>query len=176
VDPEVEAWIAAGSDFVYVSFGSFLSVRADVLARVAEALRRLGLRAAIATGSTTPDELGELPADWLVRGFLPQVRLFAAASAAVTHGGNNSVTEAIGSGVPLVVLPFSTDQFAGAASLERAGFGVALDPNSAGPAAIADAVQQVLDLPSDTRSRLDAVATGQAARPGPELAFAALSA
>jgi zeaxanthin glucosyltransferase len=176
VDPEVEDWIAAGRGFVYVSFGSFLSVRGDVLARVAEALRGLGLRAAIATGSTPADELGELPADWLVRGFLPQVRLLAAASVAVTHGGNNSVTEAIGSGVPLVVLPFSTDQFAGAASIERAGFGIALDPNSAAPAAIADAVRLVLRLPVDARSRLDAVAAGQAARPGPELAFEALTA
>ena len=34
-DPEVEAWLAASGDpFVYVSFGSFLSERADVLSRV----------------------------------------------------------------------------------------------------------------------------------------------
>ena len=35
----------------------------------------------------------------------------------------NSVTEAVGQGVPLVVLPFSTDQFAGAAAIERVGIG-----------------------------------------------------
>ncbi|MDO9397321.1 MAG: glycosyltransferase, partial [Herbiconiux sp.] len=39
VDPEVEEWLASHADpYVYVSFGSFLSVRADVLARIAEAL------------------------------------------------------------------------------------------------------------------------------------------
>ena len=61
-DPEVDAWLDAADPFVYVSFGSFLSVRGDVLRRVADALRTAGVRAAIATGSTDAAELGELPA------------------------------------------------------------------------------------------------------------------
>lgn len=174
VDPEIESWIAAAGPFAYVSFGSFLSVRGDVLRRVADAARSLGVRLAIATGSTDAAELGVLPPDWLVRAYLPQVRLLGAAAAAVTHGGNNSVTEAIGSGVPLVVLPFSTDQFAGAAAIERSGFGVALDPNSATVADLADALAGVLDLEADAQARLDAAAARQAAMPGSELAFSAL--
>jgi zeaxanthin glucosyltransferase len=175
VAADVAAWLDAPGPFAYASFGSFLSVRGDVLRRVADALRAAGVRAAIATGSTPPDELGDIPADWLVRPYLPQVRVLGSASVAVTHGGNNSVTEAIGSGVPLVVLPFSTDQFAGAAAVERSGFGVALDPNTATAADIAAAVRRLLDLPADARTQLDAVAAAQAARPGPELAFAALA-
>ncbi|GAA2029914.1 glycosyltransferase [Agromyces tropicus] len=174
-DPEVEAWLSRGRPFVYVSFGSFLSVRGDVLARVAAALRAIGATAAVAVGSTDAAELGDLPSDWLVRGYLPQVRLLAAAAGAVTHGGNNSVTEAIGSGVPLVVLPFSTDQFAGAAAVEAAGFGTVLDPNAASVADLASALRSVLDPSADVRGRLDAIAAAQAARPGPEVAFDALA-
>ncbi|MBM7503177.1 nucleotide disphospho-sugar-binding domain-containing protein [Agromyces aurantiacus] len=174
-DREIADWSETAGRFVYVSFGSFLSVRADVLRRVADALRSLGLRAAIATGSADPGELGELPGDWLVRPYLPQVRLLRAASAAVTHGGNNSVTEALGCGVPLVVLPFSTDQFAGAAAIERSGMGVALDPNAAAAGDLADALARVLDLDREARDRLDALAARQAARPGPEVAFEALA-
>ena len=175
-DAEVEAWLASAGPFVYVSFGSFLSVRGDVLRRVVDALRALDVRAVISTGSTDAAELGELPESWLVRAYLPQVRLLGAAAAAVTHGGNNSVTEAIGSAVPLVVLPFSTDQFAGAAAVERSGFGVALDPNAASVDELAAAITQVLDLGPEARTRLDATAAGQAAAPGPDLAFAALTA
>ncbi|MCK8608196.1 glycosyltransferase [Agromyces sp. C10] len=174
VDDDIERWIAGAGPFVYVSFGSFLSVRGDVLRRVVEALRKLGLRAAVATGSTDAAELGDLPADWLVRRYLPQVRLLDDAAAAVTHGGNNSVTEAIGAGVPLVVLPFSTDQFAGAASIERAGFGVAIDPNAASVDDLAVALRRVLELDPAARSRLDDAAARQAERPGPELAYEAL--
>jgi len=146
-DAEVDDWLASSSaPFVYVSFGSFLSVRSDVLARVAAALVALGLRAAIAVGSADLAELGQVPAGWLVREFLPQVTLLRSAAAAVTHGGNNSVTEAMTFGVPLVVLPFSTDQFAGAAALESTGRGIALAPNTATVAELVAALGQALEL------------------------------
>jgi zeaxanthin glucosyltransferase len=177
-DPEVDAWLAAGrSDqgvepFVYVSFGSFLSVRADVLARVADAIRATGLRAAVAIGSADRAELGELPADWLVREFLPQVTLLGSATLAVTHGGNNSVTEAVTAGVPMLVLPFSTDQFAGAAALERAGIGVALDPNAASVAQLEAALRELLAADrTPSRELADSLQT----MPGRERAYAAFS-
>lgn len=175
-DAEVEAWLTDRTPFVYVSFGSFLSVRGDVLARVVAALRAAGLRAAIATGATDAAELGEVPSDWLVRAVLPQVRLLGVATAAVTHGGNNSVTEAIGQGVPLLVLPFSTDQFAGAAAIERTGLGIALDPNTADSATLASALSAIAAPSYPARQRLDVVAAQQRAAPGPAIAFAALAA
>ncbi|TDN91780.1 glycosyltransferase [Microbacterium sp. BK668] len=170
---DVEAWMAAASPYVYVSFGSFLSVRGDVLARVAEALRRADARAAIATGVTDPAELGPIPGDWLVEPYLPQVRLLGSAAAAVTHGGNNSVTEAFGQGVPLVVLPFSTDQFAGAAAVERAGVGVALDPNRATVDELAAALSAVTDPGFAGRAVL--ALASSATSSGPSVAYEALS-
>ena len=180
VDPEVEAWLAADSlPVVYVSFGSFLSVRGDVLARVAAALAGLPVRVAIAAGATDPIELGALPAAWLVRAFLPQVRLLQRSVLAVTHGGNNSVTEAMTAGVPLVVLPFSTDQFAGAAALDSAGFGTALPPNTATVLDLRAACERMLrlsaDPSSDPRARLDALALSLTRQSGAERAYAALT-
>ena len=172
LDDEVEAWLEASDEpFVYVSFGSFLSVRGDVLARVARALESLGLRAALALGSADRAEVGELPAGWLVREFLPQVRLLGRAKAAVTHGGNNSVTEAVTAGVPMLVLPFSTDQFAGAAALERHGFGVALDPNAASVDDLVEGLRGVQEL---DRAPLTALARSLAQTPGSARAFASL--
>ena len=57
-------------------------------------------------------------------------------------------------GVPLVVLPFSTDQFAGAAALESIGFGVVLAPNTATVADIKLALRSMLQLPEDKRAAL----------------------
>jgi zeaxanthin glucosyltransferase len=110
-----------------------------------------------------------------VREFLPQVRLLTDAAAAVSHGGNNSVTEAMTHGVPLLVLPFSTDQFAGAAALERVGFGESLDPNTATVAEVAAAVQRVLSLPESPRIALDELALSLRDRPGRQRAYAALA-
>jgi zeaxanthin glucosyltransferase len=193
-DPEVTRWLAESDDapLVYVSFGSFLSVRGDVLARVAEALRGLGvdaaagtaasgpaasgLRVAIAVGATDAAELGPIPDSWLVRSFLPQVTLLGHAALAVTHGGNNSVTEAMTAGVPLLVLPFSTDQFAGAAALDAAGFGLSLDPNTATPAELRQAAATLLGLDGEARDRLAALSTSLANDAGPRRAYAALQA
>ncbi len=170
-DPEVDDWLAASADpFVYVSFGSFLSVRDDVLARVATAIEVLGLRAAIAVGSGDPAVLGDVPAGWLVREYLPQVTLLGRAAAAVTHGGNNSVTEAATAGVPMLVLPFSTDQFAGAVGVERAGHGVALAPNTATVEELADVLGRVLALHDAVQPLGEALR----ATPGPRRAYEAL--
>jgi zeaxanthin glucosyltransferase len=169
-DPEVDAWLASSdAPFVYVSFGSFLSVRGDVLARVCRALHAVGLRAAVASGSA---ELGELPNDWLVREFLPQVTLLDRAALAVTHGGNNSVTEAVTAGVPMLVLPFSTDQFAGARAVQRAGVGDVLDPNAATAEQIEAKLRHLL-IADHTASQT--LAASLQATPGSERAFAAIS-
>ena len=123
-----------------------------MLRRVVDALRTLPVRVALAAGAADPAAIGEVPGHWLVREFLPQVALLERSAAAVTHGGNNSVTESLTSGVPMLVLPFSTDQFAGAAALERAGVGVALDPNAASTA--------------DLRAALEGSAAGRNSRSG----------
>ena len=175
VDDEVQTWLLADSrPVVYVSFGSFLSVRGDVLARVAAALRGLDVRAAIATGSTTRNELGELPSSWLVRDFLPQVTLLRHAALAVSHGGNNSVTEAMTAAVPLLLLPFSTDQFAGAAAVEAAGFGAALDPNTASVEQLRTAASGLLTLSGEARGRLERLSASLTDCPGPRRAYEAL--
>ena len=180
LDAEAEAWVRSGParPLVVVSFGSFLSAREDVLARVAVALRQvtaggLAVRVALATGSADLAALGPLPGEWLVRPFLPQVALVRHAALAITHAGNNGVTEALAAGVPLVVLPFSTDQFAVAADLERAGLGRALDPNRASPEEIRGAIVDVLGGPQG--SAASALGATLRADPGPARARRAVA-
>jgi zeaxanthin glucosyltransferase len=175
LDDEASAWLSRDPErpLIVVSFGTFLSARADVLARVVGALRQMRLRVALATGSADPATLGDLPDDWLVRPFLPQVALVARAAVAVTHGGNNGVTEALAAGIPLLVLPFSTDQFAIAADLERVGLGLAVDPNAAGEDEIRDAVESLLDDPY--RSAALAIGEELRADPGPMRARRAMA-
>jgi MGT family glycosyltransferase len=172
--PDVEAWLEADDPrpLVVVSFGTFLSARTDVLARVAAALQRVDARVALATGAAATSDLGVLPDEWLVRPSLPQVALLERASVLVTHGGNNSVTEALHFGVPLVVMPFSTDQFDGAAAIERHAAGVALDPNRAPRPLIAGSVRGLLRHPPTQPSE---ISRELRARSGPEIAYVAMT-
>jgi len=105
--------------------------------------------------------------------YLPQVRLLRRAALAVTHGGNNSVTEALTCGVPMLVLPFSTDQFAGAAAVENAGLGLALDPNTASVAELELAARRLID--GDSASAAADLGASLRAVPGREKARAAFT-
>ena len=180
-DEQVERWLDDGDEpVVYVSLGSFLSARSDVLTRIAGALRGLDVRVALASGSTPRDLLGPLPPSWLVRETLPQVTLLHRAALAVSHGGNNSVTEALTAGVPLLLLPLSTDQFAGAAAIERYGLGEVLDPNRASAEDIRAAAELLLGLdpsrgPIAPNVSGHGLSTSLRERPGPQRAWAAMT-
>ena len=129
---------------IYVSLGSFLSARADVLRRIVSAFRALPVRVVVASGVTPRSALGAIPPDWHVASYLPQPEVLRSCDLVISHGGNNTVTEALWAGVPLLVCPFSTDQFAGAEDVRRAGLGDAFDPNAATPEEIADRALRVL--------------------------------
>ncbi len=170
-DAEVDEWVnSSDTPIIYVSLGSFLSVRSDVLARICDALRGLDVRVALANGSTPRAALGTIPASWLVREVLPQVSLLARSMLAISHGGNNSVTESLTAGVPMLLLPLSTDQFAGSAALEGAGFAEVLDPNAATPAELRAAAERLLALAPHARIRLMRLAEDLAHHPGAQRA------
>ena len=152
---------------VYVAFGTFLSHRDDVLAEVAGALRSLDVRAAIALGQTPADRLGRIPDDWIIGSHLPQVELLERAVLAVHHGGNNSVQESLAAGVRQIIMPFSTDQFANAADLERLGRATVVDPNDVDVDALTTVVDAAVTspppecvLPPGDSQLADAIATG----------------
>jgi MGT family glycosyltransferase len=176
-DEQVETWLGRSDEpVVYVSLGSFLSARSDLLATIVEALRPLDVRVALAHGSTPRPLLGALPESWLVREMLPQVTLLGHASVAVSHGGNNSVTESLTAGVPLLLLPLSTDQFAGAAAVEAQRLGEVLDPNRADAAAIRSAAERLMG-PADSvdRAGLHRLGASMREHPGPLRARDALT-
>jgi MGT family glycosyltransferase len=157
---------------VTVALGSFLSARDDVLATAVTAAWRGGWRLALAHGSTPVERLGSLPDGALVERHVPQVALLAHTDVLIHHGGNGSVTEAAAAGVPMVVLPFSTDQFAGAAAIERAGLGRVLPPNGLDADDLVRAVGDVLR--SDAGRRAKAVAASIACHGGPLAAVTAI--
>lgn len=121
---------------VLVALGTFLSARDDVLRIIVRGVLD-GMRdtsVVVAAGERT-DRLSDLRGDRaVVLPSVPQQSLLEHVDAMVHHGGNNSFTESVKAGVPALVLPFSSDQFAVARDAERAGTGVVLDPNALTPA------------------------------------------
>jgi len=73
-----------------------------------------------------PDALEGLPAapdNFILRDAVPQLELLPRCSAFVTHGGANSMHEALSFGVPLAVVPMFGDQPINADTVARCGVG-----------------------------------------------------
>ncbi|WP_370657259.1 nucleotide disphospho-sugar-binding domain-containing protein [Frankia sp. ArI3] len=134
---------------VVISFGTVNGrVSGEFLRTCAAALRALGdgVQAVIADPLDAVDPAA-VPDGGIAARFLPLVDLLPRAAAVVCHAGHNTVCEALGHGVPLVVAPIRDDQPVIAQQVVEAGAGIRLRFARATPAIVASAVRDVLDDP-----------------------------
>jgi len=97
--------------------------------------------------------------------FLPQPAILPQVDLVITHGGNNTVTEAFHSGKPMIVLPLFWDQVDNAQRIDETGFGVRLATYDFEDAELAGAVDRLL-ADDALRDRLRAISTRLKANPG----------
>ena len=109
---------------VYVSLGSLGSADVDLMNRLVAALAETPHRYVVSKGPQ--HELIELAPNMTGAEFLPQPAILAEADLVITHGGNNTVTESIHFGKPMIVLPLFWDQYDNAQRVAECGFGVRL--------------------------------------------------
>jgi MGT family glycosyltransferase len=114
-----------GSALVYLSLGSLGSADVELMQRLVEVLGRTEHRYIVSKGPRL-DEYELAPNMWGAE-FLPQTRILPLVDLVITHGGNNTVTEAFHFGKPMILLPLFWDQHDNAQRVHEAGFGVRLD-------------------------------------------------
>ena len=118
----------APENLVYVSFGSEApeSIHFPALYRdAAEALADLPVRVLMTIGDRRdPEELGPLPANVHVRGWVDQHEVMRRAKVMVGHGGSGSTLAALAAGVPLALVPLFVDGPDNARRVEQAGAGL----------------------------------------------------
>jgi MGT family glycosyltransferase len=117
---------------VYAAFGSVHTKEGlpDIITPLREAARLLDVQLvlsseALAAANRPSADLGNL----LVVAYAPQLQLLERVDAFVTHGGANSVMEAMYTGTPLLVVPLSGDQPWQARFVEERQVGLHLDRN-----------------------------------------------
>src|SRR5664279_2289733 len=72
-------------------------------------------------------DLIELPDNMVGAMTLPQTTVIPQVDLVITHGGNNTTTEALHFGKPMIVLPLFWDQYDNAQRVHELGFGIRLD-------------------------------------------------
>lgn len=116
--------IGDGRPLVYCSLGSLQGNRPAMFAAMTRACADLGARAVVAHGG----RLGEaatrdLPGDPIVRAHWHQPSILPLCSAAILHAGFNTVLDALGGGVPMLVAPIAFEQPGTAARVAHIGAG-----------------------------------------------------
>lgn len=90
---------------------------------------------------------GPVPGNVLLRERVPQLELLPHLDAVVSHGGHNTVCEALAYGLPLVVAPIRDDQPIVARQVVEAGAGVRVRFGRTRTEELCDALTAVLDDP-----------------------------
>lgn len=96
---------------IYISLGSMLNNARSFYLNCIKAFADAPYEVIMSVGKKVDiADLGKLPHNIRVYSFVPQLQVLQKSSLFITHGGMNSVNEAIHFGVPMVVTPLATDQ------------------------------------------------------------------
>jgi MGT family glycosyltransferase len=132
---------------LYASLGTVFNADPRLLHTFATALAPLGGTVVVATGQTDPAALDPLPANVIARRFVPQPEVLARAALFVTHGGMNSVNEAMYAGVPMLVVPQGADQPMVARRVVELGAGLSIGSEHAAEHSVRALARRLLDEP-----------------------------
>lgn len=107
---------------IYISLGTIVSSKAFCL-KCIKAFKDQPVKVFLSTGKVPVSALDPLPANFQAASFMPQIERLMQADLFITHGGMNSVNEALQLGVPMLVVPFFNDQPMNARQVVRIGAG-----------------------------------------------------
>ena len=131
-----------GSALIYLSLGSLGSADVDLMKRLIEVLGKTEHRYIVSKGPQ--HELYDLADNMIGAEFLPQTKIIPQVDLVITHGGNNTTTEALHFGKPMILLPLFWDQYDNAQRMDELGFGVRLATYAFSDADMFNALKKLL--------------------------------
>ena len=162
-----EPLASADGPLIYLSLGSLGSADVELMRALIGSLADSPYRVVVSMGPQ--HEQLELAPNMVGEEFLPQASILPQADLVITHGGNNTVTECLAFGKPMVVLPLFWDQYDNAQRIDETGFGVRLPTYAHQPEEFRAAIDGLL-ADRALATHLDAVSRRLRAAPGTERA------
>jgi MGT family glycosyltransferase len=141
-DPTWEPPERTSSALIYVSLGSLGSADVALMQRLVDVLSRTPHRYIVSKG---PQHDSYELADNMSGGeFLPQTSILPHVDLVITHGGNNTTTECMWFGKPMIVLPIFWDQHDNAQRVQETGHGLRLPTYSFEDDELTSAIDRLL--------------------------------
>ena len=127
---------------IYLSLGSLGSADVGLMQRLVDLLATTEHRVIVSKGPLA-DQI-TLHDNQVGEAFLPQPAILPQVDLVITHGGNNTVTEAFHHGKPMIVLPLFWDQVDNAQRVDETGFGRRLSTYGFRDEELTDAIDELL--------------------------------
>lgn len=134
--------IPGDGSLIYFSLGSLGSADVDLMRRVIGVLADTPHRYIVSKGPLHA-EIDLAPNMWGAE-FVPQTKVLPLVDLVITHGGNNTTTESLHFGKPMVLLPLFWDQYDNAQRMDELGLGVRLDTYGFAPSDLTGAIDRLL--------------------------------
>ncbi|MFF0310273.1 glycosyltransferase [Streptosporangium sp. NPDC004379] len=144
---------------VYFSLGSLGSADVALMQRVIDVLATTPHRFIVSKGPLH-EEIKLADNMWGAE-TLPQTTILPMVDLVITHGGNNTTTEALHFGKPMILLPLFWDQYDNAQRVHELGYGVRLGTYTFTDAELTGALERLL---GDTALRERLAAAGEEIR------------
>jgi len=153
---------------LYLSLGSLGSADVELMERLVDVLARTPHRYVVSKGPQ--HDAYELADNMTGAEFLPQTSVLPHVDAVITHGGNNTTTECMWFGKPMLVLPVFWDQHDNAQRVHETGYGMRLPTYAFEEDELSRAIDRIL---GDAALRRRAAAAGERLRHRPGTVAAA---
>jgi MGT family glycosyltransferase len=148
---------------VYLSLGSLGSADVDLMRRLVDVLSRTPYRVLVSKGPQHAEF--ELAENMWGAELLPQPALLPLVDVVITHAGNNTTTECLHFGKPMVALPLFWDQYDNAQRVDETGFGARLATYEFEERELVSAIERLLEDRA-LAGRIAPIATAAQASPG----------
>ena len=139
------------SALIYLSLGSLGGADIDLMQRLVDVLGTTRHRFIVSKGPQSDQIV--LAQNMIGAQMVPQTKVIPQVDLVISHGGNNTVTETLHFGKPLVVLPLFWDQYENAQRIDELGFGIRLNTYAFADTELTDAVNRLL-ADTELRDRL----------------------
>ncbi len=130
---------------VYISLGTIFNNSIDFYENCFKAFSNMDVKVVMSVGKNTDiATLGDIPSNFIVRNYVPQLEILKHSDIFITHGGMNSTNEGLYYDIPLILIPQSVDQPFVANRVAELGAGIVLDKNEITPKILNHSVTKVL--------------------------------
>ena len=145
---------AGSRPLAYVSLGTIFQDHA-LLLLISQVLATHGWQVVVSLGDAAATQRRAWPEHVEAHAFVDQIAVLKQAKLFVTHGGMNSVSEALAHAVPMIVIPQAVDQHLVARQTANLGAAVAIEPGAVSTETLGQALARI----EDERAAFEAACT-----------------